>query len=218
MNDYFEHNVIDAPAEDVAVYLEEARQMSLSLMYWLQTEAPREDGGQGYRGLYLRPDLLGTSDGLAMAPYFREARRIKAVFTVTESHVGEKARADKKNAEKFPDSVGIGHYRIDLHPTTGGKNYLDVASYPFQIPLGALIPVRMNNLLPACKNLGVTHITNGCYRLHPVEWNIGESAGLLAAFCIDQKTTPRAVREDKALLDKFQSLLCDQGIELAWPQ
>ena len=39
-------------------------------------------------------------------------------------------------------------------------------------PLGAA-----ENLLPACKNLGVTHITNGCYRLHPVEWNIGEAAG-----------------------------------------
>ena len=27
-------------------------------------------------------------------------------------------------------------------------------------------------LLPAPKNIGTTHITNGCYRLHPVEWNI----------------------------------------------
>jgi len=42
----------------------------------------------------------------------------------------------------------------------------------------------MVNLLPACKNLGVTHITNGCYRLHPVEWNIGEAVGALAAFCV----------------------------------
>lgn len=29
------------------------------------------------------------------------------------------------------------------------------------------------------KNIGITHITNGCYRLHPVEWNIGEAAGYL---------------------------------------
>lgn len=40
---------------------------------------------------------------------------------------------------------------------------------PFQIPLGALFPGRMENLFPACENLGVTHLTNGCYRLHPVE-------------------------------------------------
>jgi hypothetical protein len=45
--------------------------------------------------------------------------------------------------------------------------------------LGALIPIRMENLLPAAKNIGTTHITNGCYRMHPVEWNIGEAAGAL---------------------------------------
>src|SRR5439155_9781456 len=152
MNDYVEHNVIDAPAEDVAVWLEESKQLSLSLMYWMQTEAPRPDGKQGYSGLYLRPDLVGTTDGLAKAPYFRESRRIKALFTVTENHVGADARAPEKTAQQFPDTVGIGSYRIDLHPTTAGKNYLDIASLPFQIPLGALIPIRVINLLPACKN------------------------------------------------------------------
>ena len=215
-NDYWEHNVIDKPAEDVEVYLEEARQLSLSLMYWLQTEAPRGDGGAGYPGLYLRPDLVGTQDGLAMAPYFREARRIKAVFIVTENHVGKGAREGQNTAEQFADSVGIGSYNIDLHPSTSGRNYIDVPSMPFQIPLGALLPIRIENLLPACKNLGVTHITNGCYRLHPVEWNIGESAGLLAAFCLDKNVPPRAVREKKELLDEFQKLLRDQGVILSW--
>jgi len=216
MNDYVEHNVIDAPAEDVAVWLEESKQLSLSLMYWMQTEAPRPDGKQGYSGLYLRPDLVGTTDGLAKAPYFRESRRIKALFTVTENHVGADARAPEKTAQQFPDTVGIGSYRIDLHPTTAGKNYLDIASLPFQIPLGALIPIRVINLLPACKNIGTTHISNGCYRLHPVEWNIGESAGLLAAFCIDRKIQPREVREKKELLGEFQQLLKSQGVELTW--
>ena len=76
--------------------------------------------------------------------------------------------------------------------------------------------MRIENLLPACKNIGTTHITNGCYRLHPVEWNIGESAGLLAAFCMDKKTSPRAVREELKLLNDFQQLLRDQGVELQW--
>jgi hypothetical protein len=182
----------------------------------------------GYRGLYLAPEVMGTKDGFAKAPYFRESRRIKAVFTVTEGHVGMFARygsdsakvelpSENMHAEPFFDSVGIGYYRIDLHPSTGGRNYIDIASLPFQIPLGALIPVRVENLLPACKNIGTTHITNGCYRLHPVEWNIGEAAGLLAAFCIEKKIVPRAVREDRKLLDNFQSLLKTQGIELSWP-
>jgi hypothetical protein len=117
----------------------------------------------------------------------------------------------------YHDSVGIGMYRIDLHPSTGGDNYIDVASCPFEIPLGALLPVRVENLLPAGKNLGTTHITNGCYRLHPVEWNIGEAAGALAAFAFEHGTQPRAVGADPALLAAFQDRLAAQGVELRWP-
>ena len=116
-----------------------------------------------------------------------------------------------------PESVGVGMYRIDLHPSTGGDNYLDVASAPFEIPLGILIPRRLENLLPAGKNAGTTHITNGALRLHPVEWNIGEAAGSLAAFSLHRTTTPRAVRNTPALLQEFQSLLTDTGVELHWP-
>ncbi len=215
-NDYWEGNLIGASPADAARYLEEARQMSLSFFHWMRTEAPRPDGGTGYPGLFLRGDITGTPDGLAKAVYIREARRIRALFTVTENHVGTEAR-DGAPAEMFGDSVGVGSYRIDLHPTTGGDNYLDISSQPFQIPLGALIPQRVENLIPACKNIGTTHITNGCYRLHPVEWNIGEAAGLLAAYALRKSVPPRAVREDGAMLKDFQSLLVRQGIELAWP-
>jgi hypothetical protein len=221
-NDYWELSIIDQPQETIDRALHEARQLSLSFFYWLQTEAPRPDGGTGWPGLYLRPDIVGTADGLAKYPYIRESRRIRAKLTVTENHVGVDARKsagkNPKAAEQFEDSVGVGFYRIDLHPSTGGKNYIDIASLPFQIPLGALIPQRVENLLPACKNLGVTHITNGCYRLHPVEWNVGEAAGLLAGFCLAQKTKPAAVHGDRDMLHHFQDLLVAQGVELSWPQ
>jgi hypothetical protein len=108
-------------------------------------------------------------------------------------------------------------YRIDLHPSTGGDNYIDVGSCPFEIPLGALIPQRMENLLPAGKNLGTTHITNGSHRLHPVEWNVGEVAGVLAAFCLTRDVSPRAVRNTPALLADFQVRLAADGVELRWP-
>jgi len=120
-------------------------------------------------------------------------------------------------ATPFADSVGIGHYAMDLHITTRGDHAKFGATLPFQIPLGALIPRRMENLLPACKNIGVTHLTNGCYRLHPIEWNIGEAAGALAALCVAQKKSPRAVRNRPELLADFQKLLRDAGVRLAWP-
>jgi len=225
-------------AADRVTALNEAKQLSLSMLYWVQTEAPHRDGSKaGFPGLRLRPDLVGTTDGLAKTPYIRESRRIKAKFTVYEKYVGVKERQERKlsaSAEVFNDSVGIGYYRIDLHPSTGktingptttvdGRNYIDVPSYRFQIPLGALIPIRVKNLLPAAKNIGTTHITNGCYRLHPVEWNIGEAAGALAAFCIDRGTTPAAVWNDgkpvnSPRLRDFQSLITNTlGFVLEWP-
>lgn len=213
--DYFLGPIIEVEPDEAEKHLEAAKQLSLSLLYWLQTEAPRPDGGVGYPGLRLRADVVGTEDGLAKYPYIRESRRIRAVFTVTEEHVGRDQRQSEK-AEYFHDSVGIGHYNIDLHPSTGGDNYIDIRACPFQIPLGSLLPVRMRNLLPACKNIGTTHITNGCYRLHPVEWNIGEAAGALAAFCLEHRTEPQAVRTDRYLSD-YQRMLIYRGIELAWP-
>jgi FAD dependent oxidoreductase len=113
--------------------------------------------------------------------------------------------------------VGIGSYRIDLHPSTGGDGYIDVPSSPFQIPLRALVPVRVRNLLPAGKNLGTTHITNGCYRLHPTEWNIGEAAGALAAFALAGRTEPAAVAANEKLRAEFQDELRAQGVEPEWP-
>lgn len=217
--DYWLGPVAGVPEAEARRHLAGARQVSLSLLYWMQTEAPRLDGGEGYPGLRLRGDVTGTTDGLAKAAYIRESRRILAEFTVLEQHIGVEARGNLQGAEVFHDSVGIGTYRIDLHPSTGGRNYIDIPSWPYQIPLGALIPQRVENLLPACKNLGVTHLTNGCYRLHPTEWNIGESAGALAAYCLEQRLTPRQVRNDPALLDEFQRLLSrDLGIMLAWPE
>ncbi|HIT75083.1 MAG TPA: FAD-dependent oxidoreductase, partial [Candidatus Avipropionibacterium avicola] len=206
-------------------HLDASRQQSLSYLYWLQTEYPNPDGSTGIPGLRPRGDLLGSEDELALRPYIRESRRIKAEFTVVEQHVGVEARKAAglpAGSEIFDDAIGVGSYRIDLHPSTGDgsgpRNYIDVADYPFQVPLGSLIPQRVDNLLPAAKNLGVTHITNGCYRLHPVEWVIGEAAGRLAAHCLEIGETPRAVRNDPTRLADFQRLLeSDAGFCLAWP-
>ena len=222
-NDYWLGNLVGVSDAEAAHHVRRAKELSLSLLYWLQTDAPRLDGGQGWPGLRLRPDLLGTEEGLAKYPYIRESRRIQAVTTITELHCGKQARAQSTGqpeatvkAESYLDSVGIGHYNIDLHPSSHGNNYVDIPSLPFEIPLGALLPVRIKNLLPACKNLGTTHITNGCYRLHPVEWNIGEAAGALAAFVHQKKVSPHSVRERSGLLQEFQKLLRDQGVSYRW--
>jgi hypothetical protein len=224
-NDYLLGNLVGVSEAEANRHIAQSKQLSLSLLYWLQTEAPRTDGGTGWPGLRLRADVMGTEDGLAKHPYVRESRRIKAVFTVTEEHVGRAQRMELTGASEsevraaaFFDTVGVGSYPIDLHPTTAGDNYVDFGSLPFQIPLGALLPVRIENLLPACKNIGTTHVTNGCYRLHPVEWNIGEAAGALVAFAREKKALAREVRENPGLLEEFQGRLRSLGVETYWPK
>lgn len=216
MIDYVDGPILGVPADRAERHRLGARELSLSFLYWLQTEAPRPDGGTGNPGLRLRPDLLGTRDGLAKRPYVRESRRILAQYTVVEQDVALDLRPDGWG-KRYPDSVGVGSYRIDLHPSTGGDGYVDIASCPFQVPLRALVPVRMANLLPAAKNIGTTHITNGCFRLHPVEWGIGEVAGALAAYCIDNGFSPQQVAGRPNLVEELQRRLVADGVELHWP-
>lgn len=223
-NDYFLGDILDVSEKEFKKHVDSARQLSLSFLYWLQTEAPRPDGGAGWQGLRLRKDVMGTEDGLAKYPYIRESRRIKPVFRILEEHVGADNRklvAGDKNplkAAEFKDSVGIGYYHIDLHPSSAGDNYIDFASLPFQVPMGALIPQRMDNLLPANKNIGTTHITNGCYRLHPVEWSIGEAVGMLVATAVKSKTAPRGIHSDTKKLADFQKMIVSQGVETHWKE
>ena len=103
-----------------------------------------------------------------------------------------------------------------MHPSCGGDNYIDFNSLRFQIPLGALLPQRVNNLFPACKNIGTTHITNGCYRTHPVEWGIGEAEGLLITYASKKQISARIIRSDKNMLTDFQQWIQKEGVEIAW--
>lgn len=217
--DYWELPLLGVDAAQRQRALDGARDLTLSLVHWMQTAAPRHDGGVGYPELRLRGDVTGTADGLAQEVYIRESRRIRALFTVTEGHIGREMRGEGAGSAVFDDTVGVGYYRIDLHPSTSGRNYVDISCFPFQIPLGALIPRDCDNLLAASKNIGTTHITNGAYRLHPVEWSIGEAVGAVAARAVESGLTPRQVRETGNELAAVQHLLSDRlGVTLAWPE
>lgn len=223
-NEYHLGVLCGVTPEERRKHLEAARQLSLSTIYWLQTAAPNPaTGGQGYPGLRPRGDVFGTADGLAQHPYIRESRRIRAEFTVLEQHFRTDTPGNERGPVKYPDSVGLSGYRVDIHrPTAPGKPSITEVVHGRhwlqQIPLGALLPVRVENLLPACKNLGVTHVTNGAFRVHPTEWNIGEAAGALAAFSLARGLRPRQVRNTPAHLADFQRELQRAGVELDWPR
>lgn len=215
-NDFKGGDLISASKSERVRLIDAAKDLSRGLLYWLQTEVPRDDGtGRGYPELRLRTDVLGTPDGLSMRPYIRESRRILARTTIRQQDVAA-THQEGARAATFDDSVGVGWYPIDIHGMPG-----DVAATgptrPFQIPLGALIPADgPDNLLAACKNIGTTHMTNGCYRLHPIEWNIGEAAAALAGFCISENCTASSVHTEEVHRRRLQRRLVQAGVPLYW--
>ena len=219
-NDYRDAGLLEG-AEERSRALAEARRLSLAFLHWLQTECPRDPGDRGpdtrergYPELQPAPDVLGTPDGLAKAPYVRESRRLVALERVVEQDI---ARAAGPRPRRWPSSIGIGWYPIDMHPCVGRPEVsLYEPTHPYQLPLGALIPRRTRNLLAACKNVGVTHVANGATRLQPVEWAIGEAAGTLAAFCLAHGVTPHEVWGNPALTRALQRKLLRGGAPVAW--
>lgn len=214
-NDFRDGNLIDQSPEQQREVHRQAKLLSLGFLYWLQTEAPRDDGGQGYPELRLRPDVMGSEDGLSQFPYIRESRRIRALKTIVEQEISAAFQPGPRAAH-YTDTAGIGFYPIDIHPGGGETDPATATTRPFEIPLGALIPEEVDNFLAGAKNIGTTHITNGAYRLHPVEWNIGETAGLLAAYCLETGYRPADIRNTPGLLRRFQGLLVGAGIPLYW--
>ena len=173
----------------------------LSMLYWLQTEAPRADGGTGLPGLRLRSDLTGTGPtGSRMAPYIRESRRILAETTVTELDLSIAVRGDA-SAGRLPRQRrrrDVPHRPAPLH---GRRQLHRPALATLRDPPRSPDPPRLENLLPAGKNSVPPTSPTAAFRLHPVEWNIGEAAGRLAAFCLDRAVTaPRAIRTNPELL------------------
>ena len=198
--DYAEESILDREPGDLARILQAAKRASLAFLYWLQHDL-------GHPELVLRPDEMGTADGLSKYPYVRESRRMIARGRVVEQDIVDESQPGPR-ARWFPDSIGTGFYMVDIHPCGANERGRMRMPKPFQIPMSALQPRATINFLAAGKNLGVTHLTNGAFRLHPVEWNIGEAAGTIAALTLAQgkEVIPQAIQND----------LAHAGIPLVW--
>ncbi len=212
-NDYLFGNLVGVSRQERRLHLQRARDRARAYLHCLQS-------GQG---LAIRPrgDLSWTSDGIALEPYVREARRGVALTTVRHEDVAARFFPGEARARTFDDSVGIGQYHyLDFHPNAA-DGHVDLGrdgkeSLPFTIPLGALIPLGTDGLLLSAKSIGTTHITNAAYRMHPVEWAIGEAGGHLAAFALREGVEAREVHGRERLKRKFQGELTRAGIPIVW--
>lgn len=134
----------------------------------------------------------------------------------------------------YPDSVGIGHYAIDFHPcmtlypaeTPGNKEREGERqgagpAYPFQIPLRAMIPQKIDNMLVAGKSIATSHIAAAAYRVHSFEWSSGAAAGITAVFALEKGIVPYQLVDDlpraEPQLQELRLKLEESGNQIAFP-
>jgi len=212
-NDFRRGHLIGVSREDRKVLIQRARDRAQAYIYYLQTH--------GNSNLNPRPDMTWSSDGIALEPYIREARRGIATTTIRHEDVAERFFPNQARARSFEDSLGIGQYHyLDLHGnlveghiTPKGK---DVIALPFSLPARSLIPMTTDGLILSAKSIGTTHITNAAYRMHPIEWAIGEASGFLAVFAVWTGEEPRRIVETLPLLRKLQGFITRSGIPIFW--
>lgn len=212
-NDYRNGYLIGLSRSERDKQVQRARDRARAYIHFLQTHGVPE--------LTPRGDLTWTKDGIALEPYIREARRAIALTTIRHEDVAERFFPNQARARTFSDTLGIGHYHyldlhgnlVDGHVSPQGK---DVIALPFTLPAGSLVPVDTDGLVLSAKSLGTTHITNAAYRMHPVEWAIGEASGFLAVFAVWANQQPREIVTNPAMVRKLQGFLTRNGIPIVW--
>lgn len=134
----------------------------------------------------------------------------------------------------YPDAVGIAQYAIDFHPCMKdsppeapgnierpGVRQGHGAAYPGQIPLQAMIPQNIDNLLVTGKSIATSTIAAAAYRVHSFEWSSGAAAGTTASFALAEGVLPYQLVDDlprpEPQLAKLQQLLVKNGNPIDFP-
>ncbi len=134
----------------------------------------------------------------------------------------------------YPDSVGIAQYAIDFHPCMQdtppeaagnierpGVRQAHGQAYPGQIPLRALIPQKIDNLLVAGKSIATSYSTAAAYRVHSFEWSVGAAAGITADFALSRGLLPYQLVENlprpQPELEALQKQIQQRGNPIAFP-
>ncbi|MGB3138108.1 MAG: FAD-dependent oxidoreductase, partial [Nodosilinea sp.] len=203
---------------------------ALAFAHWLlETQA-----SPSYPLAYLHGDEspMGTLSGLSMMPYLREGRRIlgraaygQDAFAIRENDL----RYNFPNQRDFsPTAVGITHYAIDLHGCRyrnwqpSGEAISAPAQEPrvkpVQLPLEALIPQGIDNLLIGGKAMATTHIANASTRIHYGEWQVGAAAGVAAGWLMSPGTPINDPIEvvPSGSIGVLQEIMRIHGLKTSW--
>jgi hypothetical protein len=133
----------------------------------------------------------------------RETRRIVGGYRMTAE--------DVLTARKFEDVIARGAYPIDIHNPVGKGTVLRRVPEgdAYDIPLRALIPEGVENLLVAGRCISGTHEAHSSYRVMPISMATGQAAGICAALAARTGRLPRDVPPEEV-----QRALSEQGADL----
>lgn len=193
-------NIVEKSPEERALALEEAKQMTLRFVYYIQNEL-------GFKHLGIDYTEYPTKDGFPMIPYHRESRRLKAKSLFALQHVMTPYETPESY---YRTGVVVGDYTIDHHHYKYGNapeiDFVKIRVPSYNVPMGSMIPAEFDGLIVAEKSIGVTNIVNGATRLQPVVLGIGQAVGVIAATAIKNNIPPSQVS-----IREVQSVLLDQG-------
>lgn len=230
-------NIVHLTPTQRRIIFDDAKQHALGVLHHLQTAAHDRVGDfpQSFRYLKLT-DEFGTADRLPPKPYVREGLRLEALTMLREHDIRASSR-EPKWAKLLPtDAVFAFQFNIDFHPTR--RKYLtEDRNGPWQyihtkdrgwhtdtdravFPLSGLVPVEMNGLLGAGKNIGVSSVVQSALRLHGQMMHVGQAAGTLAWLSLQARKSPRMVVAQPSKTRELQLKLArghgGPGI-LLWP-
>jgi hypothetical protein len=134
----------------------------------------------------------------------RETRRIHGEYILNENDILE--------GHRFPDTIGLGAYYLDVHPPQGGDKTTESMRYPlepFEMPYRCLLPREIEGVLIAGRCASVTAKAFGAVRVIPSCMVQGQGAGSAAALCARLAVTPKDLS-----VETLQESLRDQGVFL----
>lgn len=232
-------NVVEMTREQRQIIFDDAKRHSLGMLYHLQTTVHDRmpDKSHTFRNFKLT-DEFGTADKLPPKPYIRESLRLKALYMMREQDGRYFNGPDEYAPIMYYDGVVPWQFVYDFHPT--GRMFLpeEGPSGPWQcylkplrhwgtrskrslFPLRSLIPVRVDGLLGAQKNLGYSSIVSSAVRLQDQCILIGQASGTTAAVSLKRGIKPREIPFDAAFLAQVWDGLCSRldGGEpvMLWP-
>lgn len=217
-------NLVDMSYAQRRIVYADAKQRALEFVHYLQTAAHDRVGDfpQSFRYMELADDY-GTPDRLPPKPYLREGLRLDALMMLREQDVRTERHEPGWAREMPGDSVFAWQFNLDFHPT---RRYFidDDPSQPWQprhygsrdwsvdtdratFPLRGLVPVEMDGLLGASKNLGVSSMVQSALRLHGQMMHAGTAAGTVAAIALRDGVEPRAVAGSVEQVREVQGIL-----------